>query len=232
MAAIARSGTPFVACVNVDVLPSPDWAESLLSHLGTREDVGATFARLEPAEPARLLSRWRMRFHEEKFDRPNGSATFAPGHAVLFRRSALDRVGGYDPRLRRVREDSDICERLWAVGIATHYVNGPRCTSIQTDDLQYLAGKQLVRDGFDPGRPLDATGVRWRAARALVNRLGRNALRGRWPFLPVDIAVFALELFHYHRARRSALRNASSIDPSIPQSLHGHAGGDGTKGAV
>jgi len=91
------------------------------------------------AADRRLLTRWRMRFHEEKYDRSAGPALFAPGHAVLFRRRAIDDVGGYDLTLRRIGEDADICKRMQDANCGTHFVSQSRCVSIQDDTLQYLA---------------------------------------------------------------------------------------------
>jgi GT2 family glycosyltransferase len=109
--AIARSTAALVACINCEVLPAPDWIRTCSSHLPQYPRVAGCFTRIVPQNPRRLLSRWRMRFQELQFGDMRHS-TFAPGHAVLFRREALDSVGGYDARFRRVREDSEICERL------------------------------------------------------------------------------------------------------------------------
>jgi len=200
MAAISQATADHVACVNVDILPAPDWGQVCQQYLSTHERVGVVYTRLQPANPGRLLSQWRMRFHEEKYDREEGAATFAPGHAVLFRRDAINAVGGYDLALRRIGEDSEICERLWRAGWEVHFTNRSYCISIQTDTLRYLARKQLLRDGLDPAaarvRP-----VLSRALRGLTNRLGRNLLRGRFTFVPVDLGVFALEVVYLARAR-------------------------------
>lgn len=200
MAAISQSRVDYVACVNVDILPEPNWSQICGEYLSAHRRVGAVFARLQPANRARLLSQWRMRFHEEKYDRPEGPAKFAPGHAVLFRRDAIDAVGGYKLALRRIGEDSEICERLWAAGWEVHFVNRSSCTSIQTDTLRYLARKQLLRDGFDPAA-VRIRAVLSRALPTLTNRLGRNLLRGRVAFLPVDAGVFALEVAYLARAK-------------------------------
>jgi cellulose synthase/poly-beta-1,6-N-acetylglucosamine synthase-like glycosyltransferase len=204
MAAIARSATPFVACVNVDVLPDRDWARACLGYLREHPTVGAVYARLVPADGASAVSRWRMRFHESPFDRPSGPAPFAPGHAVLFRRAALDAVGGYDRRLRKIGEDSDVCERMRRAGWETHFVASARCVSIQPDCVRYLGRKQLLRDGFDPAVPATGSGLALRAARNAVHRVARNLLRGRWSLLPVDVAVWVHEMLHYRAALRAS----------------------------
>jgi hypothetical protein len=105
--------------------------------------VGACYTRLVSATPDRILTRWRMRFLEAKFAEQSGLSEFAPGHAVLFRKEALDAVGGYDVRYRLHHEDSDICQRMRKSGWETHYVAGSRCVSVQKDTLKQLAAKEL-----------------------------------------------------------------------------------------
>ncbi len=203
MAAISQSEVDYVACVNVDILPAPDWGSACQQYLSTHERVAAVYTPLWPANPTRRLSQWRMRFHEEKYDRAEGAAKFAPGHAVLFRRDAVNAVGGYDRALRRIGEDSEICERLWAAGWEVHFINRSHCTSIQTDTLRYLARKQLLRDGFEPATRRVRPVLR-RAVAALTNRLGRNLLRGRFAFVPIDVGIFVLEVLYLARARRAS----------------------------
>jgi glycosyltransferase involved in cell wall biosynthesis len=202
MAGVSKSDTEFIACVNVDVIPAPDWVATCIAYLRTHRQVGAVYTPLIPAAATALLSRWRMRFQEVKFDRPTGPASFAPGHAVLFRHQALSDVGGYSIGMPR-GEDSDICERMWAVGWATHFTAQSGCISIQTDTLRYLARKQLFRDGQDP-----TAEVFWRTTRSLGHRLGRNLLARRLPFVPVDLAVYALELGFLARARATNVGGA------------------------
>jgi len=129
-AAIARSDALFIACINTQVLPDSDWLATCVDYLSRHEDVGACYTRLVAHRPNRILTRWRMRFLETKFGEETGLSEFAPGHAVLFRRTSVDRVGGYDVRRRLHHEDSDICRRIGKCGWATHYIANSRCVSI------------------------------------------------------------------------------------------------------
>jgi glycosyltransferase involved in cell wall biosynthesis len=203
MAGIGQSQTEYIACVNVDVLPATDWAETCLGYLRENAGVGAVFTRLEAANRS-MVTRWRMRFQEEKYDRAAGQARFAPGHAVFFRRRAIDDVGGYDLSLRRVGEDADISKRILAAGWGIHFVARASCVSIQHDTLPSLGRKQLIRHGFyAAGSVVPGTVVR-RAISTLTSRLARNVLRGRILFMPIDLAVFALELVYLRRELRRA----------------------------
>jgi GT2 family glycosyltransferase len=194
-AGIAQSTVPLIACINTEVLPDPDWLASCSDYLLARPSAGACYTRLVSATPQRLLTRWRMRFLETKFGEVSGPSEFAPGHAVLFRREALEAVGGYDVHYRLHHEDSDICQRMWKAGWETHYVAQSRCVSIQRDTLRQLAAKEL-RESYWYS-PAESSLLRlylhlskWTAIRA-----SRNLVTGRIYFLPVDVAIWATALW-------------------------------------
>src|SRR5262249_55689177 len=113
----------------------------------------------------------------------------------MFRREAIKSVGGYDERLRRIMEDSDICGRMWQAGWETHYVAGSFCTSVQEDRLGLLARKLLRENnlGWTGERPflrLFLAQSKW-----LLVRLTRNLAKGRLLFIPIDVAVWARALW-------------------------------------
>ena len=194
-AAIARSNAPLFACINTEVLPEPDWLATSVNYLSSRPSVGACYTRVVPVKPNRLLSRWRMRFQEAKYGEQSGPSAFAPGHAVLFRKQAVERVGGYDVRLQRIMEDSDICERIRAVGWETHYIAQSRCISIQKDSLRDLCWKQLTRSGWTSPKDYSFGRLFLGQCKWLFVRAGRNLVKGRLLFLPVDLAIWAGSLW-------------------------------------
>jgi cellulose synthase/poly-beta-1,6-N-acetylglucosamine synthase-like glycosyltransferase len=190
-AAIARSTAPFLACINTEILPDPDWLATMLCYLASSPSVGACYSRIVPVNPNGLLSRWRMRFHEAKYGEQSGPSGFAPGHAVLFRKQAIDCVGGYNIRLRRIMEDSDICRRMQVAGWETHYVTASRCVSIQKDSLYELCQKQLIRSGWTSPQDYSLWDLFRGQCKWLFMRVGRNLVKGRLQFLPVDLAIWA-----------------------------------------
>jgi GT2 family glycosyltransferase len=212
-AGLANSNSPLVAFINAEVLPDADWLETCLDYLGNRATVGAVYTRLVPLQPNRLLSRWRMRCLEAaKFGQECGASQFAPGHAVLFRREALQAVGGYDARYRLHHEDSDICLRMKTAGWETHYIATSRCISIQEDSLKQLALKQL-RDSYwySPAQS-SLIHLYLHLSKWTVIRVGRNLVKGRWIFLPLDAAIWACALgMATIRTLRYFLRSDSEI---------------------
>jgi GT2 family glycosyltransferase len=194
-AAIERSNAALLACVNTEVLPDPDWLASCADHLLTHADVGACYTRLVSASPDRILTQWRMRFLEAKFGDQSGVSEFAPGHAVLFRKEALDVVGGYDVRYRLHHEDSDICQRMRKSGWKTHYVAESRCVSIQKDTLKQLAAKELRESYWYSPEESSLLRLYFHLSKWTIIRASRNLLKGRIYFLPVDAAIWAYALW-------------------------------------
>src|SRR5262249_17093144 len=142
-AGIRESKAPFIACINAEILPDKNWLATCMNYLQDHKAVGAVYTRMVPRNPDHLATQWRMRFLEARFGEKSGSAIFAPGHAVLFRREALSAVGGYDVRHRLHHEDSDVCIRMKKEGWETHYVAESRCVSIQEDSIRLCALKEL-----------------------------------------------------------------------------------------
>lgn len=188
--AILQSSAPFVACINVDVLPEPDWLTTCLAYMHARARLGACFSRIVPADPKRMLSRWRMRFHEQRYGDESGPAPFAPGHAVLFRKEAIDAVGGYDARRRRITEDFDICERIRDQGYEIHYVAESRCISIQEDRLVNLCRKQLLRADWSSPMDYSLGRVVLGESKWFAIRVARNLATCRLAFIPIDVAIW------------------------------------------
>lgn len=215
-AAIACSKAPLLACINTEVLPDPDWLATCENYLSSHSGVGACYTRLVPCRPNRILTRWRMRFLEAKFGEESGVSPFAPGHAVLFRKEAIDAVGGYDARRRRHHEDSDICQRMRRSGWETHYVVGSRCISIQEDSLKQLAAKELRESYWYSPAESSLIHLYIHLTKWTVIRGGRNLLKGRFYLLPVDAAVWAYVLWmatssvlRFSRANRGRAKGGS-----------------------
>lgn len=188
-AALSHSETPLVACINTDVVPDPDWLATCVTYLRGQPRCGACYARLVSATPKRLLTRWRMRFLETKFGHQSGPMDFAPGHAVLFRREAVSAVGGYDPYFRLHYEDADICDRMRKIGWETHFVAESRCVSTQQDHLDQLIGKVLRETAWYSPSDGSLSHLYYHHTRMTLIRAGRNVVKGRLDFLPVDAAI-------------------------------------------
>src|SRR6516225_4689316 len=189
---IAKSTAPLIACVNCEVLPEQEWLATCAHYLSEHPDVGVCFTRIVPDQPNRLLSRWRMQFQETKFGDLTGSAHFAPGHAVLFRKEAVEKVGRYKVELGNTCEDSDICERIRVAGWDTHFIAQSYCISIQENTISEFAQKELSRNRWQSTKDYSLTRLIFDRSKWTLTRIGRNLIRGRLLFLPVDVAVWAM----------------------------------------
>jgi GT2 family glycosyltransferase len=194
-AGIARSTAPLLACVNTEVLPDSDWLTTCAQYLSSRPRLGACYTRLVSATPRRLLTRWRMRFLETKFGDESGPTPFAPGHAVLFRREAVESVGGYNPHFRLHHEDSDICLRMKAAGWETHYIAQSKCVSIQGDSFAQITSKILRETGWYSPSESSLPRLYFYHTKWSLVRTARNLAKGRFDFLPLDAAIWAYGLW-------------------------------------
>ena len=191
---IAKSSAPLIACVNCEVLPEKEWLATCVHYLSEHPDVGVCFTRIVPDHPNRLLSRWRMQFQETKFGELTGSAHFAPGHAALFRKEAIEKVGRYNAELGNTGEDSDICERIRAVGWETHFVAQSYCVSIQENTVGEFAKKELSRNRWESTKDYSLIRLIFDRSKWTLIRMGRNLIKGRLFFLPVDVAVWVMTI--------------------------------------
>jgi cellulose synthase/poly-beta-1,6-N-acetylglucosamine synthase-like glycosyltransferase len=130
---------------------------------------------------------------------------------MFFRRESLERVGGFDIRMR-CDEDSDICIRIDRAGWQTHFIAESQCVSIQIDTLTQLARKELTRSDWEsPADYFIGRFVLIRIKWTLV-RMARNLAKGRFAFLPVDFAVWLasmkLAIVRISEARRKKARSS------------------------
>jgi histidinol-phosphate phosphatase family protein len=106
------TASPWVAFLDDDVRPGPDWARDLAADLaGLAPSVAGSQGRIRVPLPAgRRPTDW------ERVTAGLANARWATAD-MAFRRTALVRAGGFDERFRRAyREDADLALRLQAFG--------------------------------------------------------------------------------------------------------------------
>jgi N-acetylglucosaminyl-diphospho-decaprenol L-rhamnosyltransferase len=131
---IAETRTPWVAIVNNDVAPAPEWLERLAEAVAEPEVWFAAGKLLRASEPGVLdgaydaLSRgacpWRAghgRRDGPLWNRP-ARICFAPFTAALFRVDLFRQVGPLDERFESYLEDVDFCLRASRQGCYGRYV--------------------------------------------------------------------------------------------------------------
>ena len=210
---LSKSNAEYVACVDVEVLPAPDWVKTCLTYLNTHPDVGACCSRVKNDDEKRLFTQWRMRFLENPYERTKGSRQIDAciGHAVFFRQEAIEKVNGYDSRYAGFYEDADICFRMQKEGYESHVVADTHVNYLDDDTLPLLAKKVLRASGWalksnyanNPAlRPINFAHLVANQTYWLFHRIGRNLFKLRLSFIPVDIAVWVHALRIGWQARR------------------------------
>lgn len=124
--AIRETDSPFVAALNDDAIPHPDWLAELVKAAGKYPKAGmfASQVRLAGTDlldsAGMLIARdgsAKQRGHGEppaKFPSA-GDTLFATGSAALYRRKMLDEIGLFDERFFLYCEDTDLGLRArWA----------------------------------------------------------------------------------------------------------------------
>ncbi len=124
---IKASNGEFVALLNNDALPEPEWAREMLAAMD-HADVAAALM-LERDDPERIdsageaLSRWGLPYRDRQGDRaadlPSGGYPeifAASGGASIYRRSVLEHVGVLDSQYFAYLEDVDLGFRARLAG--------------------------------------------------------------------------------------------------------------------
>jgi len=126
--AARRARGDFLALLNPDAYPEPDWLEQLLAVADRRPDVDAFGSlQIDAADPARLDGAgdvmhasgvyYRGGFGAPRASAPASGEVFAPcAAAALWRRETFLRLGGFDEAYFCYGEDVDLAYRLRLVG--------------------------------------------------------------------------------------------------------------------
>jgi GT2 family glycosyltransferase len=128
----------FVALINNDVTLEPGWLREMVNALQTQPEAGAAACLIVQAhDPERIdsagfdfyacasVQSWRGMPVSSKDDASHRA--FGPvAAAALYRRSALDRAGGFHPEYFCYYEDTDLAVRMALWGYPTVYVPGAR----------------------------------------------------------------------------------------------------------
>ena len=142
----ARGSAPFLLVLNQDCVIEPGVLAPLLA-TAAADDTG--------------VAAWEMRQipyeHPKAYDPVTLDAPWVSGAATLFRRSAFDQVGGFEPRIFMYGEDVDLSWRLRAAGYRLRYlakyavVHRTYALPEEVKPLQVLGGVQtnlLLRARF------------------------------------------------------------------------------------
>lgn len=167
--AVAAHPADAIALLNADVECEPRFCEELVG--GLREGVEMVAAvLLQEAEPSLIDSAGVVADHTLMgFDYLHGEPLSAlagaadplgpTGGAALYRRSAWERVGGFDERIFLYYEDLDLALRIAAGGGRCRLAPGARALHAYSASLGAASGAKYARTGWSRGYMLRRYGV-------------------------------------------------------------------------
>jgi HAD superfamily hydrolase (TIGR01662 family) len=170
----------WVAFLDDDVVPGLDWERRIREDLrDLPAEVGASQGRIEVPLPA----------GRRPTDGERGTAGLATARWITadmaYRRSALERVGGFDERFARAyREDADLALRV--LGAGYQIATGRRYSTHPVRPAGPLASVRAQRGNADDVLMRRRHGRGWRA------RIGDGPGRLRWHALTTASALVAL----------------------------------------
>lgn len=118
--AIKNIDADFIASLDADCVPEPDWLEKLMKRLDSPEVVG-TGGRLLEMHSSTVFDFWRSVHMKQYWEEEKTAPPFLFGSNTLFRRQALVKVGLYNEGFKNNYEDVDICNRLKKRGYTLTY---------------------------------------------------------------------------------------------------------------
>lgn len=131
--AIKNMNTEFIASVDADCLPEPNWLEQLMSRFNSPKIAGAGGNLLETYSST-IFDIWRS-VHMKQYWEKETTPSFLFGSNTVFRKETLVEVGLYNEDLRSNYEDVDICEHLKKKGYNLIYEPKAIVDHIKSDDL-------------------------------------------------------------------------------------------------
>jgi cellulose synthase (UDP-forming) len=143
--ALAGTGAPFVAVLDCDHVPGPRLLEATL---GALADPRAAFAQAPQyyanhatgEVPAAAWSQQALFFGPIARGKDGHDAMFCCGTNVVFRRAALDAVGGFPEA--SVTEDFELSIRLHEAGWTSHYVPEVLACGLGPEDMASYVSQQ------------------------------------------------------------------------------------------
>lgn len=134
--AFREARNEFVASLDADCVPAPDWLEKLVPHLEDPQVAGVA-GRLTEGIQHSLADRWRHAHMPQEW----GSAAirnprFLFGSNTLFRKSVVKAAGYYDESMRTNGEDVELSRSIRAGGFELVYEPAARVTHLRHDTIR------------------------------------------------------------------------------------------------
>jgi GT2 family glycosyltransferase len=212
--ALAQVHRPWLALLNNDAAPAPNWLQCLLDYAARHPQAAILGGKLlfGPAQGATGQDRGQPVVQsagasftdagtafeigwgqpdQGQFQRP-GAVGAIPGAAMLVRREVFTQLGGFDAAYFAYLEDVDLCWRAWLAGHTVHYV--PDAVAVHAY-------------GASGGGRLSPFRIRWMQRNRLANMVKNLAAGSLLPGAAVSLGYDAYRVLEYgSRWQGAALR--------------------------
>jgi len=171
-AGVAAAGGDVVAFLDDDAYPDPDWLHYVAAALRANAHAGmggpnippeddglvADCVALAPGGPIHVLI-------------SDSEAEHVPGCNMAFRKSALEEIGGFDPRFHTAGDDVDVCWRLQEAGRTLGFSAGAVVMHRRRDSI-----RRYLRQQYGYGKAEALLERKWPSR---YNRAGSSRWAGR-----------------------------------------------------
>lgn len=132
--AVRNMHTEFIASLDADCAPEPEWLSRIMGRFVSPETAGAGGKLLE-ADSSSVFDLWRSVHMKQCWEDDDVFPPFLFGSNAVFRREALINVGLYDENYKSNYEDVDICSRLKEAGYVFVYEPKAIARHLRRDDI-------------------------------------------------------------------------------------------------
>lgn len=170
-AGVERASGEIVAFLDDDAYPDTDWLQYLAAALRDERLAGVGGPNLPPDDgivAECVAAAPGGPIHVLTSDR---EAEHVPGCNMAFRKSALDAIGGFDPRFRTAGDDVDVCWRLQEAGWTLGFSAGAVVMHRRRDSI-----RRYLRQQYGYGKAEALLERKWPNR---YNRVGSSRWSGR-----------------------------------------------------
>lgn len=132
--AIKNIDTEFVASLDADCLPKPNWLARLMKRLNSPKIAGVG-GKLSETYSSNIFAFWRLTHMKQYWEEENAVPPFLFGSNTVFCKEALINIGLYNENYRNNYEDVDLSNRLKKAGYALVYESRAIVHHLKEDNI-------------------------------------------------------------------------------------------------
>lgn len=132
---VLNSRNEYIASLDADCIPSPDWVEKLIENF-TFDNIAGAGGQLIEVNLTTLADKWRANHLVQSWgSKPIVNPRHLFGNNTIFKKSAIVEVGLYNPKYKTNAEDYDISQRLIKSGYTLIYNPLAKVRHVRSDNI-------------------------------------------------------------------------------------------------